>query len=167
MKCIECGGAMKKIQGDYRYLESGLDDIVLGNITRYKCSKCGEEEVAIPSTDDLHKLIAFILILKPTPLMGKEVKYLRKMLGYTSEKFAEALGVTRVSISRWENSGLEMKPDRDKHIRLFFFSKKSDEMQKSPSVMLVIKTLVSNLPMKEDNREIRFQPEDWTAMAGA
>jgi len=124
MKCFECGGAMKKSIGDYRYIESGLDDIVLGNIIRHKCSKCGEEEVAIPSTDDLHKLIAFILILKPKPLIGKEVKYLRKMLGYTSEKFAEALGVKRVSISRWENSDSKMTPDRDKHIRLFFFSKK-------------------------------------------
>jgi len=33
--------------------------------------------------------------------------------------------------------------------------------------MLVIKTLVSNLPVKEDSKEIKFQPEDWTAMAGA
>jgi len=165
MKCMECGAGMRKTKGDYRYTESGLDDIVLKNIIIHKCKSCGEDEVSIPATDELHKLIAFFLVLKPDPLHGKEVRFLRKMLGYTSEEFADALKVKRVTVSRWENSPKEISPDRDNHIRLFFLNKKSDELKKSPSVMRVLRTLVANLPIKKDRPEIKFQPEDWTTLA--
>jgi putative transcriptional regulator len=41
--------------------------------------------------------------MKPEPWSGNEVLYLRKMRGLTTEGLARKLGVSYVTVSRWEN----------------------------------------------------------------
>jgi len=64
MKCHECNADMEEYKEDYQYTESGLDNIVLGNISVYKCKECGELYPTIPSVISLHTLIGKLLLKK-------------------------------------------------------------------------------------------------------
>ena len=76
---------------------------VLKNVEWYKCLKCKETEVIIPRVSQLHRCIAWRLVTSPPMLSGSNIKYLRKMLRSSQGEFAEALGVTQVTLSRWEH----------------------------------------------------------------
>ncbi len=166
MKCLECGpGKLKKNKGNYLYKESGLSNIVLVNIPMYRCDACKETEVEIPATEELHNMLSFMLLLKPTQLNGEEARFLRKNMGYTEKDLAKKLGVTRVTLSRWENAKGALKTDRDKHLRLFFLSKKGNDLQKTPGVVQLIKSLVSYLPFQDEKDQLKLYPEDWMSLS--
>ncbi len=165
MKCLECGEKLEKTKGNYQYKESGLNNILLVDIPIYRCASCKETEVEIPGTKELHMLIAFLLLFKPTHLTGAEARFLRKSMCYTEEDLANSLGIKRVTVSRWENAKGEMKKDRDKHLRLFFMNKKSNEFIEAPGIMQIIKTLLSSLPIEKDMTNLKIHPEDWAALS--
>lgn len=52
--------------------------------------------------DALEKLAAKAVITYRIPLRGKEVKFLRKTIGLSLEKFANKLGLTSGCVFRWE-----------------------------------------------------------------
>lgn len=167
MKCLECGEKLEKTKGNYQYKESGLNNIILVDIPIYRCVSCKETEVEIPGTKELHIFIAFMLLFKPTHLNGAEARFLRKSMGYTEEDLANSLGIKRVTVSRWENAKKGMKKDRDKHLRLFFMNKKSNEFLKAPGVMQIIKTLLSSLPIEGEKTDLKIHPDDWAALSTA
>jgi len=77
MKCSTCQNQMKYAKTrEYRYLESGLDNVILSGIDIFQCA-CGEEVVSIPSIDELHTLIGLRLVKKDSLLNGKEICFLR------------------------------------------------------------------------------------------
>lgn len=161
MKCSNCGGVLEKHLSVHKYLECGLKNIVLVNIPVHRCLSCSETEVEIPCTEELHLLIAFLLVLKPTGLNGDEGRYLRKHLGYTAEDLADKIGVTRVTVARWETGKTVIKPDHDKQLRRFYLDKKENEFNKLPAVNKILSTLVDFLPAKNRKPEFRIHPEDW------
>ena len=57
MKCPICGKQMKKQKGEYRYTESGLDNVVLTGVTMYKCA-CGETMPELKNVEHIHRAIA-------------------------------------------------------------------------------------------------------------
>lgn len=160
MKCFECGNAMTKTEGDYNYDISGLDNIVLKNVVIHIC-ECGENEVEISSTVELHNLIALFLVIRPSSLAGKEACFLRKRLGLTQEEFADALKVQRGSVARWENSKKPLSPDRSHHVRLLFLSKIGQKFSKSLSVFNATKVIVNSYSLNQENPEIKIRQEDW------
>lgn len=164
MKCYECGGKLTKKKGKYKYDECGIENVMLHNITTHRCSKCGESEVEIPCMEELNMLIGIMLVFKPTGLIGREAKYLRKNLGYTAEELGDALGVERVTVTRWE-SPKKMNSDRDKTLRLFYMSKKNADLLKMSSMEPLMRALVDYLPVKNSNPKFQMHPEDWTACA--
>ncbi len=163
MRCYECGGELKKTKGTHHYRESGLDNIYLKNIPINKCKKCGEYEIEIKNTEELHILISFALMLKPDALIAKEARFFRKLLGYTEEQMANALGIKRVTVSRYETSDKPLNLERDKHLRRFFLEKKGKKFVKHPFIRSVISTTIEKMPSKE--RRIEFDPEDWAVPA--
>jgi len=54
--------------------------------------------------NQLEKLAATAVIVHRIPLRGKEVKFLRKMVGLSLEKFANKLGLTSGSVFHWEKA---------------------------------------------------------------
>ena len=36
-------------------------------------------------------------------MIGKNIRYFRKLIGYTQEQLAETLNVSRQTIAKWEN----------------------------------------------------------------
>lgn len=119
-KCHSCGGEMQGRHQNYEYKECGLNNVVLIDVLVFHC-KCGEIVAQIPAISILHRLIAFELIKKPTLLSAEEVRYLRKFVGYGATEFADALGTTKVTMSRWENGVTKITKNTDRVLRIAFF----------------------------------------------
>jgi transcriptional regulator with XRE-family HTH domain len=143
-------------EGSYPYIESGLKNVTLMNIPIYKCPDCKNSAVEIPKMNELHLLIGGLLVLQPTPLYGDQACYLRKSLGYSQEELAEKIGVTRVTVARWEIETKPMKRDHDKHLRGFYVGKKLKDLR--PEIM---RTLAENVPFSPQKQSLRIRKEDW------
>jgi putative zinc finger/helix-turn-helix YgiT family protein len=120
MLCSNCKVEMKKIKTNYRYTECGLKNVVLRGIPAYKCPKCKEINPIIPRIKEIHKIIGEDLINKNSLLMGNEVTFLRKEMGIRAKDLAQILGVTKVTVSRWENEREQISPACDRLIRLLY-----------------------------------------------
>lgn len=88
-----------------------------------RCSKCEEYEVLIPNADGLHRAIARSVLAKTERLSGAEVRFLRKVLGWSGTDFAEHMGTTAETISRWENGTAAIGPQADRLLRLMVMSR--------------------------------------------
>ena len=49
-------------------------------------------------------------------MIGKNIRYFRKLIGYTQEKLAETLNVSRQTIAKWEND--EVTPNIEDCMRM-------------------------------------------------
>src|SRR3989304_2095327 len=101
-KCERCGGPMKATVKDTPYVGSGLPNVVLKGIRVYTCAACSEEVPEIPNLLQLHQVIAKAVLTKDTLLTGPEIRFLRRHMGLKAKEFAELVGTTDVTISRWE-----------------------------------------------------------------
>jgi putative zinc finger/helix-turn-helix YgiT family protein len=110
---------MRKVKREYLYTESGLDNVTLKNFPQYRCV-CGETLLGIKNIESLHRTIASILTKKKSPLTGKEIRFIRKEMGLRAKDLAEILGVTPVTVSRWENDTEKPEIAKDKFIRLLY-----------------------------------------------
>lgn len=121
MKCTECKAEMKALEArPYPYEESGLDNVVLFGVTEYRCPQCGNEMARIPHPLQLHILLAVAISLKEGHLTGAEIRFLRREVGMNGKAFAEAVGVTPVSLSRWENDKEKQSESHDRLMRYVF-----------------------------------------------
>ena len=118
MTCTVCGGQMKRRRENYRYEASGLPYVTLQGVEVRRCQKCGETEVAIPAIEELHRAIAGALIRKRARLAPAEIKYLRKSLGWSGTDFAQRVGATAETISRWEHGKMPMGSAAERLLRL-------------------------------------------------
>lgn len=120
-ECAECGRAMSSKRIDkYHYLESGLNNVYLIGIEEYVCGKCKLSEIVIPQPLQLHAIIAIALARKPNLLNGGEIRFMRNEIGMTARSFAEAIGISHVTLSRWENDQDKATLSHDKLIRFAF-----------------------------------------------
>lgn len=117
MKCTECGSTMKKRVSDHIYRESGMDHVVLHNITKYTCPEDGRTFVQIPAIGKLHRVLAQAIAEKPTRLAPSEVRFLRDQLGLRNTQFAELMGVTPTQSSRWTTSE-PIGPQAERFLRM-------------------------------------------------
>jgi len=118
MKCFVCGAQMQSKRENFRYDACGLPNVTLCGVEVSRCPQCGEYEVAIPQLDELHKAIAKALIRKPSRLAAVEIRYLRKYLGWSGSDFAEYIGATPETVSRWETGADPMGSTADRLLRL-------------------------------------------------
>ena len=122
MKCPSCGKEMRATKRDYRYEEAGLKNVVLRDTTVYECG-CGEVLPELPQVNHLHQRIAEDLIGKQSPLTGEEFRFLRKAMGVSAKDLARLLGVTTVTISRWENNKEKVGAQSDRLLRCLSLTK--------------------------------------------
>jgi putative zinc finger/helix-turn-helix YgiT family protein len=120
MKCPTCGKEMKSKRRDYEYTESGLKNVILKDIPVHECKACGEVLPEIKNIKQVHKWIAEYLVRKESPLTGAEFRFLRKQMRMGAAELAGFLGVTPVTISRWENGKETVGPQSDRLLRAFF-----------------------------------------------
>ena len=125
MKCPSCGTEMKATKRDYQYRDAGLHNVILKDLTVYECKNCREVLPEIPNIKRLHQNIAEFLIKKPSTLSGNEFRFLRKLMQMTSKELAQMLGVTTVTLSRWENNKEKVGSQSDRLLRCFYLAKVS------------------------------------------
>ena len=109
-----------------KFDESGLDNITLKGVTEYKCPKCGEVYYNFGNIEQLHDLIAMLLVRKRGLLSPKEIRFLRKHMGYSSAMLAKLTGHTPESISRIENGKNKVTDIFDHYIRAMVIQKSAD-----------------------------------------
>lgn len=103
-KCRECGTAMESRREPYRYDASGLEGVVLDNTLIHRCPNCGNYVASIERMEELHRELAQALARRPERLTPKEIRFMRKWLGYSSLEFAGKMGVSPSTVSRWESA---------------------------------------------------------------
>lgn len=105
MRCVMCENKkkLKKSRITIKYKECGLDNVTLHGVDSHKCDQCGEEYLGFGDQEQLHSLIAKALTLKKGILTGKELRFLRTFLGLSSAMFAVRVGISKETISRFEN----------------------------------------------------------------
>ncbi len=125
---------------------SGLDYIIFKNVPMRE-SKWGD--VIEIKESILEKLAAEAIIKHRIPLRGREVKFLRKCLGFTFEKFATELDVSASTAFKWEQ-----KPDERLHsfneaaLRAFFAERLGIEISGKLSLLIGTKELPKEIVLK-------------------
>ena len=112
-RCYACGEEMAGRRESYKYSECGLDSVVLKDVIVFRC-KCGAVVPEIKNVGLTHFRIAFDLITKPSLLSAKEIRFVRKVTGYSATKLAKVMGVTNEVVSRWENDKCKIDKETDR-----------------------------------------------------
>lgn len=159
MKCVNCGSEMKSATGTHRYTESGLSNVTLVGVKVRTCPECGEREVSIPKTADLHRQIARTISRERGTLGPEEIRFLRKWLGYSSADFALVMGVRPETVSRWENrdAGFPMAPTADRLLRLLVSNQ--EPIEKYPIDLLKTPTRAAKA------QPLKLRAPDWKKAA--
>lgn len=155
-RCFECGEKLRLERGTVDYPESGLDNVRLVNVPIWRCAN-QHDEVEIPAVEELQNLLAETVIRKGVPLVGAEVRFLRKRLELTARQFSERLGMTAVHLSRLENGRRPLKRQADLLIRLFCavaLARKRQEACRPEVVLPLLDELEASAGV---NPELRFR----------
>jgi DNA-binding transcriptional regulator YiaG len=123
MLCDHCNIEMKVDQTNndnpYRFEKCGLDNVCLVGIELHTCPRCKAVYPIIPRIQELHMAIASILIDKPVPLIGQEIRYLRRWMGVLSQDFAALLGFGPEHLSKVENGRVKLGAAGDRLVRVY------------------------------------------------
>lgn len=108
MKCETCQAPMSERpatpEQPYFYDIGGLPRFPLeSDVTIWTCPGCKVESVTIRAPGQLHRRIARVLLSKPTPLTGDELRFIRKHAGFSAQQFADMLSIDPAYLSRIEN----------------------------------------------------------------
>jgi len=146
--CYECGKQMEGTQGEYKYIECGLTSVILKDILVYRCTNCTAVVPEIPAAGVLHRIIALRILSKKSLLTGSEVRFLRKLCGFSVNEFAEILGSSKSVISRWEKNGCGKMTD--KLVRLLAMTKLAREAAEQGEPILANVTVEYLFGLVED-----------------
>lgn len=175
MRCYECGQTMEGRKGEYKYTECGLDSVTLKDILVYHCTNCNALVPEIPAAGVLHRVIAMRILNKRSLLAGAEIRFLRKLCGYSVNDFAAMLGSSKSVISRFEKSGCGEQNDR--LIRMLVLTKFARELANQPDRILrnvtfeqlsseVENTLKLIVGRVHQNEKYEIPPEELTRYLG-
>ncbi|GHD43468.1 putative zinc finger/helix-turn-helix protein, YgiT family [Marinobacter persicus] len=118
MFCKVCGSDDVTIEKKSLKLNRlGLKNIVIRNIEHISCEDCGHTAQSLPKYNLMMKQVRISLASSNRPLSGKEFAFLREKLGLSGLQAAKELGVSNVSISRWEKEHNDLSPMADRLIR--------------------------------------------------
>lgn len=128
MKCSDCGGVTKTEHGAVRrYDLGGLPHVVLRGVEVTRCETCGRESLGIPRIGQLNRVIAHAFVQQKRMLAPVEIRFLRKHVGLSGTEFAQMMGVTRETVSRWETGSITMGAVADRLLRVIVASHEPSE----------------------------------------
>jgi DNA-binding transcriptional regulator YiaG len=67
----------------------------------------------------LQKMILHILAMKPTPLTGKELRFIIDYFEMSYRDFAKLFGVSHAAVIKWEKEKSKMNPTTEVYLRLY------------------------------------------------
>lgn len=101
----------------YRYTECGLDNVVIEGIDMH-VDDSGERVLHIPAVNELHKTIAHGIVESETGMSGRELRFLRTVMGLTQAELGECLRRDAQSVARWEKEQTPIQSTAEMVIRL-------------------------------------------------
>lgn len=114
--CPHCGRRGRfSVLDEYQYVESGLENVYLQDVETVSCD-CGES-VVLKSTPSLLRSIAFCFAYKPAMLRGRELRFIRHVIGRKARDFAQMLSISPEYLSRLENEVQVAGASLDKLVR--------------------------------------------------
>ena len=113
----------------YKYTLAGLSHVGLVGIVVFECPHGHPSMPRIPRVGELHRVIAEAFVEKPQPLIGGELRFLRKNAGFSAQKFAALLRVDPAHLSRVENDKTAMGSSMDRLARAVVVAAKDGEVR--------------------------------------
>lgn len=101
----------------YRYTESGLDNVIIEGID-FLVDDAGEECISIPNVNGLHRAIAHGIVRKHSGMTGRELRFLRSEMGMTQAQLAAMVHREPLAISRWERGEHDIDSNAEALIRI-------------------------------------------------
>lgn len=102
---------------DYNYTASGLDNVTLVGMENV-CDDDGDECITIPNINGLHKAIATAIVNRLSGMNGKELRFLRTLMGKTQAELAAEVNREGLTVGRWERGEVAIEPNAEALIRL-------------------------------------------------
>lgn len=123
MTCLECGGILRTRRELVPFEKPiGLPGVRVNTFVA-RCPKCGAFEVMLPNLEGLHQAITRMLVAKTARLAPPEIRFLRKVLGWSAADFAEHMGTSAETVSRWETGAMPIGPQADRLLRLMVMTR--------------------------------------------
>ena len=167
MTCAECGSDRVTVERNavIRYDMGGLHHVTLQGVEVRRCGACGDEAIKIPRIGQLHHALANYLIRQPRLLLGNEIRFLRTHLGLSTADFCHLMGVTRWTVSRWENDTERMGAPTDHLLRALVTSHEPSENYAVDDLLRdLLRKLPDDLPKEEDvNVSMQNASTGWKA----
>ena len=102
---------------EYRYTASGLDNVTLVGLENV-CDDDGDECITIPNINGLHKAIANAIVTRPRGMSGKELRFLRTLMGKTQAELGAEVHREGLEVARWERGEHPLDPNAEAIIRV-------------------------------------------------
>jgi hypothetical protein len=100
----ECTGVWNYVEEEMPYrIDEGII-VVIRNAPMVKCSVCGAMYFKDGFEESFLKHLAQKMVLSTRNLHKNEIRFLRTYIGYTQEKLAQVLGVSKPVISKYESA---------------------------------------------------------------
>jgi DNA-binding transcriptional regulator YiaG len=116
-----CSGRMStKTLPRYPVKSLGIDGVELFDaVEQVRCTKCGVLETTYPSLPELTAAAALARVGNPIKLNAKDIRFLRRALGWQSKTLAKQLCVAPATVTHWERDDEPMNHNNEKLLRLF------------------------------------------------
>jgi len=119
-RCAKCGCRdLINEKGRTRtYQIAGLRKVTLHHPPVSQCANCGYRDPVIRDMASLRRAVLNALIRKRARLIPREIRFLRKHLGWSGTEFSVYMGQTPETVSRWVNGRTAMGVTADRLLRL-------------------------------------------------
>jgi len=127
-----------------RYEETGLGlpypVALLGSAVEHLDAEGNALGVSVPDLEGLAAAVAVSRAFNPTALDGREVRFMRKVIGLPAKDFAESIGINPATLSRWENNNQTVGEWADGMVR---FAVAAIIAQERPELQVDLKALLA------------------------
>ncbi|MBB3059718.1 helix-turn-helix domain-containing protein [Microbulbifer rhizosphaerae] len=138
----------------YHYLECGLPGIYLENGFEYRDTAYGRA-IAIRDIKGLHKAIGYHVVMKADRLNAREIRFLRSELDMSQKMLANTLGVSEITVRKWESDENKINRSADLLLRICYLQ----YIQENSQVRELVDRL-NEMDRCDREKELHFQIDD-------
>lgn len=108
------------LEKPFRYTLSGLPDVYLLNGVEFSEDTGYGTTYKIAHLRELHEAIALALALRPNPMRGDQLRFIRKQLGYSQGELASRLHVSDQTVANYEKGHTDIPWPTELLVRAFY-----------------------------------------------